>query len=264
MSTSILFVRRRFFEVFLKMHTGLSICLLACLWIHIKPGKNFPTVMLAVASALRAIQLFSWICRLSYRNIGGARELSEITHLQDGGASVEASRLQVRVRRPWQVRHGQYVYVTIPSLPHSLWSGLQSHPYLIAWSEHGSKGVYESNAHNNSLHKSLTLTLLIESRYGFSDKLRHIQEGLEFRVVLDGPYGFSPPLKSFDKVLFLATGIGIAAHLLAIRGLIRDHNNQSARVRRISLLWLIDKPSKYHPSQSGPVRLINYRTRVLG
>ena len=42
----------------------------------------------------------------------------------------------------------------------------------------------------------------------------------------------------------MASGIGIAAHLLAIRHLLQAHEDKTARVRRISLLWFLEQPGK--------------------
>ena len=58
---------------------------------------------------------------------------------------------------------------------------------------------------------------------------------------MDGPYGHGAELDCFDKILFVASGIGVAAHLLAIRHLLQAHQDQTARVRRVSLLWFLEK-----------------------
>jgi hypothetical protein len=42
----------------------------------------------------------------------------------------------------------------------------------------------------------------------------------------------------------MASGIGIVAYLPAIKGLLEAHENQSARVRRITLPWLLETLGK--------------------
>lgn len=41
----------------------------------------------------------------------------------------------------------------------------------------------------------------------------------------------------YDKVLFIANGISIATHLLSIWRLLVAHDEQTARIRRLSLIW---------------------------
>lgn len=100
----------------------------------------------------------------------------------------------------------------------------------MAWSDGGSYQV------------SKEIYLLIEGRRGFSRALRQCKDVSS--VILDGPYGKSPPLDRFDKVLLIAHGVGIAAHLLTIRHLLRAHEEQTARVRRVSLTWVLENKGR--------------------
>ncbi|GAB1729809.1 hypothetical protein NU195Hw_Modified_187t1 [Hortaea werneckii] len=86
--------------------------------------------------------------------------------------------------------------------------------------------------------KSSDFQLLIQCRNGFSDRLRLCRQ--PSTVIVDGPYGKETPLKDFDKILFIAAGGGIAAHLLAIRQLLQAHEDRTARCRRLSLLWVLE------------------------
>lgn len=226
--TSFYLLRRAFYEVFLKTHEALALLLVLALWRHVGLRNGSSTICLAVASGLWALQFLSWTLLFAYRNVGGRHTIqSRVIHFQSEGASIEAMLLEVNVRRPWRVRHGQYVYITVPSIPGSLFCCIQSHPYLIAWTRDDTNNMCE------------TLTLLIEARDGFSNRLRLCKDTL--RVLVNGPYGMSSSLEDYDKVLFVANGIGIAAHLLAIRQLLEGHNDRSARVRRISLIWFVDR-----------------------
>ena len=60
------------------------------------------------------------------------------------------------------------------------------------------------------------------------------------RIRVDGLYGGVESLEHFDKVFFVASGIGLAIHLLAIRYLIHAYNEKTLRVRRLSLLWFLE------------------------
>ena len=44
----------------------------------------------------------------------------------------------------------------------------------------------------------------------------------------------------YDKVLFIANGIDIATHLLSIRHLLIAHDEQTVRIRRLSLGYVLE------------------------
>jgi predicted ferric reductase len=106
---------------------------------------------------------------------------------------------------------------------------LQAHPYMIAWSE---QDRYQA---------SRLISLLVERQRGFSARLRH---GQMLNITLDGPYGRGAPLEQYDKVIFIASGVGLAAHMLHIRELLQAHQMKTAQARRICLIWVIDNKGK--------------------
>jgi predicted ferric reductase len=113
------------------------------------------------------------------------------------------------------------VYLTLPNISRHHGGFLQAHPYAIAWME-GSD-----------------ISLIVQRQSGFSNDVFRAT-GRHTSVIVDGPYGQPQQFMCYDKVLFIASGIGVAAHLLAIRDLLEAHENRSARVRRITLLWFLE------------------------
>lgn len=206
----------------------LAIAIGATPWFHIPLHLDLPFICLATACGMWIIQTLAWAARILYRNVGG-RQVREarVSCLGEEGFAPNALTVDIRLKRAWQVRSGQYVYLTVLSNPHHLFGQIQAHAFLIAWSE------------ENPSSTPTAITLLVEFRNGFSSDLR-LCEG-PIRVLIDGPYGTSDCLQSFDKVLFIASGAGVAAHLLAIRELLRGHHNRTARVRRVTLLWLLEE-----------------------
>jgi NAD(P)H-flavin reductase len=79
-----------------------------------------------------------------------------------------------------------------------------------------------------------TLWLLIERRSGFSGSLQSNRTAGKWLV--DGPHGGTRCLKQYGKALFVASEIGIAAHLLAIAGVLRGYVEKTGRVRRVLLI----------------------------
>lgn len=237
--TSILYLRRRYFDSFLKIHLLLSLALSAGLSIRMFPtnGNGRPRIFLAVAFGLWLAQkvylVYLWL-RLNIL-VAGHNEVT-ISHFDHSTLKVNAMLLEITLSRPLQLHYGQYVHITVPSIPHTLIGRLQSHPYLIAWAD---GGVAEPSRH---------VSLLIECRSGFSDRLRLCRSPTA--VSFHGPYGSSQSLEIFDKVLFMASGIGVAAHLLAAKRLLQAHNAQTSRVRRVSLLWFLEAEGKHNLSDT--------------
>lgn len=168
----------------------------------------------------------------------------------------EAVQVRFELKKPWTIKPGQYIYLSLPSL-RSLGLGIfESHPFMIAWS-------YSDNDDGKDVSKgSTTIVLLVRCCRGFTKKLR-LADRTSYAIV-DGPYGSNMlrNLSDYDTVLFMADGIGIATHLLPIRHLLLAHDEQTARVRRISLVWLLETKgispdqhfsfiTNYKPDQQG-------------
>jgi hypothetical protein len=89
-----------------------------------------------------------------------------------------------------------------------------------------------------------TLDFLIQPQEGFTAKLPG-KTGLD-RVVIDGPYGKNLKLETYETVILVAKGIGIAGILGYAKYLIdrRFDSNQAYRrglkTRKIDLLWILD------------------------
>ncbi|KAF2194711.1 hypothetical protein K469DRAFT_706201 [Zopfia rhizophila CBS 207.26] len=220
---SFLYVRRYMYEIFLKTHLVFSLALAVTLWIHVSFANTRAVVCLGVGSALWLMHHVAWLIRLIYRNTGpGCSKDITFNRLSNEASSAQAMTVNITLRRPWNISPGQYVYLTLPGITRHRAGFIQSHPYVIAWAD-GSD-----------------ITLLIQRCDGFSDTLFTTNLQKQPSVIVDGPYGQIQPLDAYDKVLFIASGIGIAAHLLSIRHLLEAHQKQSARVRRLSLVWFIE------------------------
>ncbi|KAI9674060.1 MAG: hypothetical protein M1822_009576 [Bathelium mastoideum] len=218
--TSILYLRRRLYELFLKSHFLLAICFLCVLWIHIGNARRLHFICLVTASAIWAVQHVLWLAYLLYRNCGyGSATVKAVTTYPKDGP-IQTIQLQVTPKRLWRVRPGEYIYLGIPSTSKYGLGYFQMHPYFVAWT-------------SEPYQKSRELTVLVQSRGGFSSDLRNCELGV--RAIIDGPYRSHSSLRGYDTVLFLASGMGIAAHLLEIRSLLQAHDEKAARVRRITL-----------------------------
>ncbi|KAF2834189.1 hypothetical protein M501DRAFT_1009802 [Patellaria atrata CBS 101060] len=208
-------LRRYVFKLFQKIHFVSVLTLLVSLWYHINVNHRLPLIYLSIASTLQI-----------YRNTG-TRSRSDMVAEQVSSAGLGPSvfRLTCSLKRKWEVKPGQYIYVTIPGLAKHRLLFLQSHPYYIAWEDQCPRSG------------ASLIHIIIEERKGFTSMLRHIRP--EQSIIIRGPYGAEHKLHRFDKVLFLYNELSLASQLLAIRNLLEAHNDQSARLRRLSLVWLL-------------------------
>lgn len=166
---------------------------------------------------------------LSWRNSGSSLpSKAQIVRYQPHGPDSETLRVDLKLKRPWNVIPGQYIYLTIPSVTRHGSGLVQAHPYYIAWIDPDKVDD--------------TITLLVQCRGGFSKDLRNC--GLGASAIIDGPYGGAQQLDHFDNILFFASGIGIAAHLLHIQHLLLAHNAKRAQARRIAVVWFLESKGK--------------------
>lgn len=219
---SILYIRRSAYEIFLKLHLVISIGIVVCLWLQVTRLSDIHTSCLFVATGLWSAEKLVWLGRVLFDRMRNNDRITVIATRESAGSDV--TTIQIQSRRPRKIRYGQHIFIAVPSIPHNVIGRLQAHPYMVAWEEKDNDGQI--------------LTLLSAQRAGFSRMINFCESGTRVRV--DGPYGGTKSLESFDKVLFVASGIGVTAHLLAIRHLVQTHNNKTSRVRRLSLLWFLE------------------------
>lgn len=233
--SSLVFVRRHIYEIFLGGHLPAAIALLVLLLLHSNEKTAYLIFCLSIAGGMLLLQKVLWFGSLLYRNAGsGSFCRASIIRFPGSQGNNEAVQVRVELKRPWTIKPGQFIYLSLPRL-RSLGLGFfESHPFMIAWS-------YSDNDDGENCSKgSTTIVLLVRCCRGFTRKLR-LADRTSYAIV-DGPYGSNMlrNLSDYDTVLFMADGIGIATHLLPIRHLLLAHDEQTARVRRISLVWLLE------------------------
>ncbi|KAF2103247.1 hypothetical protein NA57DRAFT_72223 [Rhizodiscina lignyota] len=226
---SLLPVRRRLYEVFRVSHSWLAIALIGLIWVHIGIRQRLPAICLGIASGIWIFQQLFRIFSIAKRNRGlRAKNTTDVQYIEESSGLAQTMRLKINLRRPWKIQPGQYVYLTIPAVGRLGAGYLQAHPYFVAWATEGATN---------------SITLLIESRRGFSrDLLLSRQTALS--ALIEGPYGTGLQLDEYDTVLLMANGIGICPLLLAAKCLVEAHLNKTARVRRLTLVWLLDSPGQ--------------------
>jgi predicted ferric reductase len=189
------------------------------IWLHLSSNKPTGKIFLQVGVSIwTLVTLLHWIYFI-FRNFVLGRSLASARVVEKSGSM----HVTIKVPRPWDVKPGQYIFLTIPAA--GSMSRFQGHPFMIVWWEHNVDG--------------LTISLLVKPRHGFTRKLLGIT-GCDTLAFIDGPYGYSHDLGEYGTVLMFATGIGIAGHLSYLKDLIRGYNSCEVRTRCVILVWQLD------------------------
>jgi predicted ferric reductase len=235
------------YEWFLNSHTSLAIVAVAA-WVH-TPSGGASKLFLRIGSGLWAsAAAVHWLLVL-FRNVVPRRPFARAIATQAGiTEDSNALRFDITVPRPWQVRAGQSIFLSIPKL--GVFTGLRGHPFMISWWDRDQRGG------------GLVLSLLVEPRAGFTAELSrlvhnklnkeglgevaHAEEGL--LAFIDGPYGAPHGFGQYGTVVMIASGIGIAGHMPYIKDLITGNLNCEVRTQRVVLVWQTEGESEYRRS----------------
>lgn len=215
--------------MFLVAHLMLYVLIIVMLWFHVPRIPPINLWSLGAATMVLIFRRISWICLVYYRN----RSLQPVNHVSINSINNHIFELKITLTRPWIPRPGQHVSITAPTLPDPF-GWIQGHPYSVAWFE-GWESESEKLENGTARNRKPEITIFVEARKGFSRALTNAPSN--FQVLLNGPYGGLDDLTVYDKIQFVSESIGIAAHLNAIKILLKAHDKMTARVRRIDLIW---------------------------
>lgn len=222
------FLRKVSYEIFLRVHQALAVLFAYSAWRHLPSDGLFPRFYLYIYAALFLTTLLLQTGSVLYRNgifrHGSSR--ADITHIHG------AVKISIKLSQPIKIEPGQYVNIWVPSV--SFWSFLQSHPFVVtSWGSESQD----------------TLELFVQPRKGLTRQLLgHAEaDGKGSHLVLfSGPHGMSAPVGSYETVLMIADGFGIAAHLPYLKRLIYGYNARNVRTRRIHLVWQMRDIGRFH------------------
>ncbi|KAE8423658.1 FAD-binding domain-containing protein [Aspergillus pseudocaelatus] len=216
----ILAIRKWIYEIFIKVHYWLAILALVTIWRHIYIQRIFAQLYVLIGSIILGLTtLFHWAL-LVLRNVTREKCGSRASVIR--GTDPQTVQVDIPVNRPFTVRAGMTVYIWMPGV--SIFSALYCHPFTIVWWE------------NNDVGKATQISLLVNKRNGFTRNLIN-HHAKEFTTWIDGPYGNSFDLGPYQRVLMLASGIGITAQIPYIRELLEIDANPT---RSIFVVWEVE------------------------
>jgi hypothetical protein len=212
------FLRRRVYEVFLRLHQALAVGVCFCAVKHVAAQDGFSPIPLYIFSGIVCSLTMVQAATVVYRNkqLGAAGSRIDI-RLHHGSISGT-----MELSRPLQTDAGQYINIWVPSV-----SLLSSHPFVVtSWSPLPQREI----------------EILVQRRSGFTRRLasRATRRLLMPRVFFSGPHGRRLPLWEAGRVVLFASGFGIAAMLPILRKLMYGCRKGRTRAARTHLVWQIN------------------------
>ncbi|KAK2852132.1 hypothetical protein FQN49_005339 [Arthroderma sp. PD_2] len=224
-------LRNRMYEVFVTLHTPISMIFIAMMFWHC---NNFLTSWHYLISTL-AIWGVSYLARVFYLNWMHPLRLSFLIGEESAVTILPENAVKVTIPTQMRWRPGQYVYLRMPGI-----STLQNHPFTIA-------SLCSDDFPSSYGSKYRDMTLVFRPFGGFTRKV--LETALEkgpyktYRAFIDGPYGgVRRELSSFDDVVFFAGGSGITAIASQLLDLIKRMRDGKARTRTVKVIWALKRP----------------------
>ncbi|OAF99372.1 ferric-chelate reductase [Paraphaeosphaeria sporulosa] len=251
-------LRRSHYEIFLTLHIICSIFVLVTMYYHVLifgawewNGFVYPCVAVWVFDRLLRggrILLFNY----RFWNIKATATYDSDSHIVS---------LRVPCNRSWlKPQPGTYYYISVVD---DLLYAHQNHPFTLAYvstdverpdlqlplspiSERPSAHRANSNDSSESdallqptasPPKSPSLVFLIRPYDGFTGRLakRAASRLTSVRVLIEGPYGHTVPLRTFTSILFMVGGTGIAVPLSHISNLL----SEASSVVSLRIVWAV-------------------------
>jgi predicted ferric reductase len=212
--------RCRLYEIFRIIHFGCSTSICILLWLHVPKENKIGRVQVIMGTCMWVATYIHRNGLLVYRNFSVSKPSTSIL-VENVHNSLQ---VKVKLPRPWKVKPGQYVYLTM--MRPGFFSILQRHPFMVA--------DKESEDHD--------FQLRIQPRAGFTNRLlaRTLGGTTELRAFIEGPYGHGFDLRDFGTVVLFASGIGIIGHLAYVQKLVRDYRQAKTKTRDLLLVWHVD------------------------
>lgn len=237
-------IRHAFYEFFLHVHQFLAFAALLGVYFHAKLG---PLPQMPYVIAIACIWFYDRIfrfARLMYRNVSFRHGLTKATVEALPG---DACRVTFFLPRPWIYKAGTHAYVYFPSI-----SGLQSHPFSIAWSSTTAPAPVSADMEMLPMTKqdlsipqpAHSISFIMAKRTGMTGKLYDRAAAcpsrkLNLTGLVEGPYGEPASLHSYGTVVLFAGGVGITHQIGQLRALLSAHDAGTTAVRRITLVWTV-------------------------
>ncbi|KAH7925260.1 hypothetical protein BV22DRAFT_1011594 [Leucogyrophana mollusca] len=263
-------IRQGAYEFFFYTHFTLVLIILIGAYYH--TGRDEVSYWIWPSFVFWALDRFIRVCRLvvfNYSYFGwksGSGTMDATTEL------LSEHVVRLRLRRPphFHWAPGQTAYLIMPSVSRL---PFEAHPFTIASLDSslfasvptGAKA--ESNEQLSDKHHPedlgpsspfwKELVFLINVREGFTKRLQEVAAtNGKVKVFVDGPYGPSPNLGSYDTSVLIAGGAGVSYTLPVLLDIIECVRNGKSDCRRVVFIWVIREASHIHWIEEALVKAV--------
>ncbi|KAI0725205.1 iron reductase [Fomitopsis betulina] len=155
-------------------------------------------------------------------------------HLDASVERLSPHFLRVRIARPthFHWRPAQTAYLIMPTVSRL---PTESHPFTISSVEgQETKLLGEDAPYWNEL------VFLMNVRDGFTQRLAKVADtGKKVKVLIEGPYGFTPDLTNDDTAILVSGGSGVTFTLPTLLGIVDDARAGKSRCTKVIFIWAI-------------------------
>ena len=206
----ILYIRRRWYEIFMLIHIVMAAIYIAGTWLHVADYGYLCFVYPAIA-----VWCFDRIVRISRLIAFGFPE-ANIELLQD-------NTLKVIIPKPsyWKPIPGGHGFIHFFK-PSCFW---QSHPFTLVESPNGQNIMLYCKVKGGITHSLYQMLMNIPGR------------NAKIRVTLEGPYGEPTPAKYADTAVFIAGGNGIPGIYSELTHIAEGLLLESKK--KLKLIWIV-------------------------
>ncbi|PCH37152.1 iron reductase [Wolfiporia cocos MD-104 SS10] len=232
-------IRSNAYEIFFVMHFLMVLILLLGAYFHTREEKMgyyiWPSFLVwALDRFIRVVRVvvfnhlyFSWTEKKA--------QLDATVEL------LSPHFVRLRLSRPphfhWSAGQTAYIIMpTVSTLP------TEAHPFTIASieSQEGGPDTSEEKKLGDSAPYWRELVFLINVREGFTKRLANTaRKGERVKVLIDGPYGFTPNLDNDDTVVLVAGGSGVSYTLSTFLSVVNNVRAGKSVCRKVVWIWAI-------------------------
>ncbi|KIJ12652.1 hypothetical protein PAXINDRAFT_14571 [Paxillus involutus ATCC 200175] len=251
-------IRAGAYEFFFYAHFALVTIFLVCAYIHDQENEYgywiYPCFAIwGVDRLLRVVRLI--VFNHSYFGFRSGSTMDATAEL------LSEDFVRLRFHRPphFHWTPGQTAYLIMPSVSRL---PFEAHPFTIASfdSDLFSSVEEEKYSKDKSNQRSLAkhalgsstpfwkeIVFFINVRGGFTARLKEAAlAGRKVKVFVDGPYGLSPNLGSYDTSVLIAGGSGVSYTLPTLLDIIEKVREGKSNCRRVVFIWAIRDANHIH------------------
>ncbi|OAX36258.1 hypothetical protein K503DRAFT_315935 [Rhizopogon vinicolor AM-OR11-026] len=247
-------IRAQAYELFFYVHFVMVLTFLVCAYFHAQ--YDALTYWIYPCFIIWGLDRLIRVLRLVLFNFGfksGSMDAT-VELLSD-------DCVRLRLRRPFYFHWaaGQTAYLIIPSVSRL---PFEAHPFTIASIDSNLSGVLQEQKPQGQKTTQISIAkhalgpstpfwkevaFFIDVRKGFTARLKEAAlKGNTVKVFIDGPYGPSPNLESYDTSVLIAGGSGVSYTLPILLDIIERVRNGKSRCRRVVFVWSIRNADHIH------------------